>query len=147
MLPNSGERRKSPHKTKSKSRRTSTLAPTPTPMTAATRPVATTTQHRRGQSSADFSHLNAGFSVVDDYSVREVGGHDEIVFHDERRLLRVKDEALDQLGARNALGEAKIMRHQTKDGRENAKRRTKKGISQGAGKTVRETRGKGVQKT
>ena len=36
-------------------------------------------------------------------AVGEVGGHDEIVLHHERRLLGVHDEPLDDLRAGNAL--------------------------------------------
>lgn len=49
------------------------------------------------------SHLYARLSVVDDHSVREVGGHDKVVLHNEGRLLRMQDEPLDQLRARDAL--------------------------------------------
>ncbi len=47
--------------------------------------------------------LHAWLSRVDDDAVREVGGHDEVVLHDEGRLLRVQDEALDDLRRHDAL--------------------------------------------
>jgi hypothetical protein len=42
--------------------------------------------------------LDAGLSVVHNHSVRQVGGHDEIVFYDESGLFAVHDEPLNGLG-------------------------------------------------
>jgi hypothetical protein len=41
--------------------------------------------------------LDGGPSFVDDHSVGQVGGHDEVVLHDEGRLLGVHDVTLDHL--------------------------------------------------
>eukprot|EP00955_Chlamydomonas_euryale_P017217 183977-Chlamydomonas_euryale.AAC.2 len=55
---------------------------------------------------ARYAHLRRGrsgalgrLSLVHDDAVREVGRHDEVVLHDKRRLLRVHDEALDDLSS------------------------------------------------
>jgi len=42
--------------------------------------------------------VNAGLALVHYDAVCEVGGHDEVVLHDESGLLGVHDEALDHLG-------------------------------------------------
>mmetsp|Transcript_16970 Transcript_16970/g.36917 ORF Transcript_16970/g.36917 Transcript_16970/m.36917 type:complete len:509 (-) Transcript_16970:689-2215(-) len=42
-------------------------------------------------------------ALVHNHAVREVRGHDEVVLHDERRLLGVHDEPLDRLGGDDAL--------------------------------------------
>ena len=47
--------------------------------------------------------LFTGLALVHDDTVSQVGGHDEVVLHHEGRLLGVHDEALDHLGAGDAL--------------------------------------------
>ena len=49
------------------------------------------------------SGLDTRLAVIDDDSVRQIGGHDEIVFDDEACLLGTHDEALDDLGGTDAL--------------------------------------------
>lgn len=77
------------------------------------------------------TYLDTGLSVVDDDSVRQVGGHDEVVLHDEGRLLGVQDEPLDQLRARNALegtgafGNRRGKRREEEEGRSRDKRQMK----------------------
>ena len=40
---------------------------------------------------------SAGFTIIDNDPVCQVRGHDEVVLHNERRLLGMHDEALDHL--------------------------------------------------
>lgn len=47
--------------------------------------------------------VDAGLALVDDHLVRQVGRHDEVVLHDERRLLVVDDEALQHPRADHSL--------------------------------------------
>ena len=61
------------------------------------------------------AYLNARFAIVDDNSVREVGGHDEVVLYDEGCLLRVEDKTLDELGARDTLSTNKKQKWRGKD--------------------------------
>ena len=46
---------------------------------------------------------DGGLTLKDDDAVGEVGGHDEVVLDDERRLLRVQDKALDDLTRNDTL--------------------------------------------
>ena len=41
--------------------------------------------------------LDGGLALEDDDAVGQVGGHDEVVLHDESGLFSVQDEALDHL--------------------------------------------------
>ncbi len=49
------------------------------------------------------SGLHTRFTVIDDDSVRQIGGHDEIVLDNEACLLGAHNEALDDLGGADAL--------------------------------------------
>jgi hypothetical protein len=52
--------------------------------------------------------LDGGPTVKDHDAVGEVGGHDKVVFHDERRLFGMQNEPLDGLGADQTLLRVKI---------------------------------------
>mmetsp|Transcript_42128 Transcript_42128/g.70306 ORF Transcript_42128/g.70306 Transcript_42128/m.70306 type:complete len:332 (+) Transcript_42128:735-1730(+) len=47
--------------------------------------------------------LDGRHAFVHDDAIRQIRGHNEVVLHDERRLLRVHDEALDRLSGDDAL--------------------------------------------
>jgi len=62
-----------------------------------------------------------GLAIVDDDAVGQVGGHDEVVLHNERRLLGVHDEALDHLQVTESVERVRVRgkhkRHHTLSGR------------------------------
>mmetsp|Transcript_18269 Transcript_18269/g.35312 ORF Transcript_18269/g.35312 Transcript_18269/m.35312 type:complete len:219 (+) Transcript_18269:103-759(+) len=60
--------------------------------------------HTRKQGLRRVRHaVHRGGALVHNDAVRQVRRHDEIVLHNERRLLRVHDEPLDGLGCDDAL--------------------------------------------
>ena len=50
---------------------------------------------REGEKEIPASHaINPSDTIVDNDPIREVGGHDEVVFHHKRGLLGVHDEPM-----------------------------------------------------